>query len=1513
MPLAAGQRLGPYEILELVGAGGMGEVYRARDPRLGRDVAVKVLPAEMGADPERLRRFEQEARAVAALNHPNILTVFDVGTHEGTPYVVMELLQGETLREMALRRAPTQRQVLSFAVQAAQGLEAAHAKGIVHRDLKPENVFVTTDGRVKLLDFGLATQARRLTAGSVESTASSPTDAGALVGTVGYMSPEQARGLSVDVRTDVFSFGVVLYEVLAGTHPFRRETTVGTLTAILEEEPAELTTLGRGIPPALSGIVRRCLEKGREERYPSAHEVVVALEAVQAAPAGSASLQEVEERSPYPGLSSFTEKDAARFFGREAEVRALWQRLQSRKLLAVIGPSGAGKSSFLRAGVIPARPEGWSTACATPGGNPALGLARALTPAMAGDAEAMGEILAGVGELTQDGKDDRLVGAVKRWRARQPEALLVIDQFEELFTLTPPETQERFAAFLGRLVGEADVHVALSLRDDFLMRCHDRPALVPVFTELTPLGALTAEGLRRAVVEPARKLGYRFEDEALVDEMVESVEGARGALPLLAFAVSRLWEKRDRQRKLLTRAAYEEIGGVAGALAQHAEATMDRIGPERQNVVREIFRNLVTAQGTRAVAEREELLSAFPHKREAEEVLRQLIDARLVTSYEIRHAEGVSGPAPEESAAGQRATDGATHRVEVVHESLLKAWPRLVRWQAQDEEGAVLRDQLKQAAHLWEEKGRTSDLLWTGTAFQEYVLWRDRYAGALTALEEDFARAMAERAQRQRRFRRLVAASIVAAALVVAGVTGVLWRRSEAARERARAEALRAEAGKLLALARTHLEDDRTAALAYARGSLDLSDTPEARRFVLEVLWRGPVARVLDVKEVARALHLPEAASYFGRPVFSPDGRWMTRRENLLLLFDRDGGPPRALPPEPDTKGWVVGFGPRSDLLVSMGAGHSLRLCSLPELREIRTVSLGAGLSSYGRVQGGKVVVTTRLSQNGDSVFQVLDLPDGTPRVVTAPTRDELFWEGADARGGYAVVTRGRTVGLRSLDGSDRLRVIGETQDDPYYAAYTLNGDLVAATDGSGEARLWSTGDGASRLVRVFRGPEFAAQSFAIFDSQGRRLSQVGPNGTHTVWDLETFPDARPLVVGRPGPNLWRQGAFDPTGQWLALGDNQQRTVELWPVSSPRRRVVPGFAAASRLAFTPDSRWLATCPYSRPARLWPVSTKEGMLRGLEPPGPCASLAIDPAGRSVLVGTEQGQVLLYPFTGGPPRELFGGWAQVYMSVASFDSRGERVVASPGSGLGVEPESRLLRLWDLRSGREQVHSVAHLTEREWAGYLYLEFAPDGRAYASGPGGVRRLSLPSEPGGTVSAETVYAAGAAQAGLSLDGRALLVSATRSLGLRGPYEELLLLDLAADSSRRITTHGSRLAGGRLSPSGRILVTGDVDGVVRVGPVTGDEPHLLLGHKGPISSLAVSPDEKWIASSSDESISIWPMPDVTRPPLHTLPHAELLAKLDALTNLRVVRDPASATGWTLEIGPFPGWKDVPTW
>jgi serine/threonine protein kinase/thioredoxin-like negative regulator of GroEL len=277
--LSKGTRLGPYEILSPLGAGGMGEVWRARDTRLRRDVAVKVLPDAISSDSHALARLESEARAVAALSHPNILEVHDVGTDGGVSFVVMELLEGETLHDLLARGPLPVRTVLDLALQTAGGLAAAHEKGIVHRDLKPENLFVTNEGRIKILDFGLAKATGHETPDDVTSapTASKYTEPGFVVGTVSYMSPEQVKGLSVDHRSDVFSFGTVLYEMLSGRRAFKRPSAAETMAAILRDEPPELSESGRSIAPALVHIVNHCLEKNVDRRFQSARDVLFAL------------------------------------------------------------------------------------------------------------------------------------------------------------------------------------------------------------------------------------------------------------------------------------------------------------------------------------------------------------------------------------------------------------------------------------------------------------------------------------------------------------------------------------------------------------------------------------------------------------------------------------------------------------------------------------------------------------------------------------------------------------------------------------------------------------------------------------------------------------------------------------------------------------------------------------------------------------------------------------------------------------------------------------------------------------------------------------------------------------------------------------------------------------------------------------------------------------------------------------------------------------------------------------
>jgi Tol biopolymer transport system component len=278
MPLSSGTKLGQYEILSSLGAGSMGEVYRARDTRLNRDVAIKVLPKLVSLEPERLLRFQHEAQAAAALNHPNILAVYEMGSYMGAPYMVSELLEGRTLTETIRRGPPPVRRAIEYGVQIAHGLAAAHEKGIVHRDLKPDNLFVTKDGRVKILDFGLAKVME--SKDSVSTVAPTITLPGVAVGTVGYMSPEQVRGFPTDHRSDIFAFGAILYEIVMGEKTFERATSADTMSAILNEEPPPILERAPDVPLALERVIRRCLEKNAEQRFQSASDLAFALEAL---------------------------------------------------------------------------------------------------------------------------------------------------------------------------------------------------------------------------------------------------------------------------------------------------------------------------------------------------------------------------------------------------------------------------------------------------------------------------------------------------------------------------------------------------------------------------------------------------------------------------------------------------------------------------------------------------------------------------------------------------------------------------------------------------------------------------------------------------------------------------------------------------------------------------------------------------------------------------------------------------------------------------------------------------------------------------------------------------------------------------------------------------------------------------------------------------------------------------------------------------------------------------------
>ncbi|WP_428264309.1 protein kinase domain-containing protein [Haliangium sp.] len=636
------------------------------------------------------------------------------------------------------------------------------------------------------------------------------TKLGALVGTMPYMSPEQWMGQGVDHRTDIWAVGVLLFKMLTGhhpLHPLRGQQLV--VTAYVDQPMPRIRDKAPDVPAALAEIIDRCLLKPKEQRYASARELLDALESLLPGRGGRRLLS--ADRSPYAGLSAFQEDDADRFFGRSREIGALATRLRDQPLIGVVGPSGVGKSSFVRAGVVPALKqsgEAWEALVVRPGRDPLAALAAAIAPMVIPSSGAVSAVSAGSGSssgvssggatgvtgttgttgttgitgssLADDVSVQQAVlqrlygepgflGTVLRNRARRHgrKILLFVDQFEELYTLIPDARMRM--AFTTCLAGVADdatapLRVVVSLRSDFLDRVAEDQVFMNELSQglffLLPPGR---NGLRDALVQPAEMAGYRFESDAVVDHMLATLQNTSGALPLLQFTASKLWEARDKERHLLTQASYNAIGGITGALATHADQVLSEMVPAAQILVRNIFLQLVTPERTRAIVSVAELLQLSQRPADVQSVLDRLVQARLII---IQTGGGGGG----ESMA------------EIVHESLIHTWPMLRRWLDENQDDAAFLDQLRTATRQWQAKGRSSGLLWRGETAEEAWRWRRRYRGELPGLQSAFLDAVFALRTRSARLRRGAVAFVMivlAGAAAAAGVGLVMIREAQ--------------------------------------------------------------------------------------------------------------------------------------------------------------------------------------------------------------------------------------------------------------------------------------------------------------------------------------------------------------------------------------------------------------------------------------------------------------------------------------------------------------------------------------------------------------------------------------------------------------------------------------------------------------------------------------------------------------------------------------------------------------
>jgi WD40 repeat protein/serine/threonine protein kinase len=1090
--------------------------------------------------------------------------------------------------------------------------------------------------------------------------------------------------------------------------------------------------------------------------------------------AGAGAGEEQDGKAPYRGLASFSIDDNELFFGRERESENLANHLRTRAFAAVVGPSGAGKSSFVQAGVVPLLPKDWRAVVMRPGATPLA----TLFDKLAVPPEHRATPAAIIAWLERD------------TRTRGETLMLYVDQAEELVTLCRDEAERAaFAQVCAGVHDDEHVRVVMTMRDDFLMRLQRLPGLGDRLTSgIHLLGTPSRSDLRRILVEPARRMGYDFEDTQLVDEMVTAVADNPSALALLSFTAARLWELRDRQFKKLRRKVYTSIGGVGGALAQHAEEVIVGMPPEERELVREAFRHLVTADGTRAVIAKSELVELLGGGDAGARVIESLVNARLAVTAE--------------------ASGGIT--VEVTHEALLESWPRLVTWRREDAEHARLRDQLRTSARQWETRGRQRGLLWTGDVLVEYRLWRTRYKGRLSELEEAFGAACLREQTRGIRRRR---ALLVAAFGVLASAAVVLYVFAMRARESA-ADATRKtlvlleEQGRRELLDQHPLRAAKPLARAYALGG----DEP-ALHFLLAQAMAG-----IESQGPALSGHGGNVRNAY----FSDDGtRIVTAADDKTVrLWDARSGAELA---KLDSGGRQRLARTRDRKLVATAWAGEVAVRRSSDLEVVHRWVMSPPIrpTALAVADDGRRVIV------GDFTGAVHVLGIDDTRVEVGPpleglvaavaiSRDGKSWA-ASAQNGHVLVGRDGAPPRDLVHGNKPVQAVAISDD----------GTRVASGNDEGSVELWSA-DGTSKPLLGHAKPVRAL----AFSPDGARLVSASEDDTLRLWGVAH--EQPPIVLtGHDGVVL--SVVFDDSGRRLASA-SADGSVRLWDGESGAALVALDAHSAEVWAadFDATGDRLASSGFDAVARLWNLPQRDRRIALV--PSPLDAAAFDRAGQRIATAADDGTARVFTLAGEQIAALPADHAELAAVAISPD--GTRVVTGAKSGTA--------QLWRLD---DPSHPIA--LEGSHDGVLAAAYSPDGKLLAlGGADGIVRV---------LTADGAVVRRLEGHGAKVDGLAFSPDGTQ-LATGGDDNNLRIWNLATGAQvRTIGPFGGAVSAiGFDSQAKRIAIAGDDRKLHVYSLADGALLAETLAHNLPVNALVFSrDDQRIVTASSDRTAIVW--------------------------------------------------------